>query len=873
MASKQDKTLKIPRGGIAADRTGRIPRGGPAADRTSKLSRESLGIDRTSRLQRAALDAGRAERFLWPAPPYHEYSDGALGDTPAECLLVFSDGAKATGLLLQFSPDEEQLRYRPQSEDSTLTIAFSGLTRLELPEPVALRRQSLPESVGGRVFETVAPQPFRIVLAGGEKLKGQSVGHVEALCGLFLFAPEADGRVVRHFVPAQAALERSIGKPLGQILVEERLASEADVDSALQQQSALRNRRVGEYLTERQIVSQGQLSDALKRQRTQPEQKLGETLVELGYLSAGELEDALAIEQRNRTLPLGQILTDMGVVEPDVILAVMAKKLGIPFVDLRTFEIAAEVLKRLTAAAAHRYQVVPLAESDRSLVVALANPMDLEKMEELRFIVGTKVIPVMAAADDITAALRRHYGEADFGDATVISGSVKGAGGALPLSGAFDPETPVEELTAQLSAESAELDLNERHAEQNDTTLVRLVNKIILDAVSQQASDIHIESNPEGKGTRIRFRKDGVLVPYIELPAKFRRAVTSRIKVMSQLDITERRRPQDGKIDFSRFGPARVELRVATIPTSNGLEDVVLRVLSGAKPVAMADLGFHPDTLTAVQKLIDHPHGLFLVCGPTGSGKTTTLHSLLGRLNTDDCKIWTAEDPIEIAQPGLRQVQVNAKIGWTFAAAMRSFMRADPDVIMVGEMRDAETARIGVEASLTGHLVFSTLHTNSAAESVVRLLDLGMDPFNFADALLGVLSQRLVRRLCVRCRAAYAAPQSELEELAREYCVSSRDEPGRILEAWRERHRGAGGAVMLNAAKGCEQCNGSGYAGRLGVYELLVADASVKRLVQSRAPVAEVVATAQAGGMRMLKQDGIDKILQGHTDIHQVRTV
>ncbi len=872
MASKQDKTLKIPRGGIAADRTAKIPRDGPAADRTSKLSRASLGLDRTSRLQRSELEAARAERFLWPAPPYHEFAETAAGDEPAECLLVFSDGAKAAGRLQQFSPGEENLKFQPQSEDAALTIAFSGLTRLELTQPVPLLRQNLPEGVGRRVFDAVAPQPFHIVLAGGETLKGQTLGHVEALCGVFLFTPQDDARVVRHFVPAQAALERRIGKPLGQILVEERLASADAVDSALQRQSSMRNRRVGEYLTDHQIVSPAQLDDALKRQRTQPAQKLGETLVELGYLSADELENALAIEQRNRTLPLGQILTDMGVVEPEVIQAVMAKKLGIPFVDLRSFEVAPEILKRLTAAAAHRYQVVPLAESDRSLVVALANPMDLEKMEELRFVFGTKVIPVMATAEDLADALQRHYGAAELLDATLVSGAAK-AGDALPLSRTFDPETPVEELTAQLSAESAELDLNERHAEQNDTTLVRLVNKIILDAVAQQASDIHIESNAEGKGTRIRFRKDGVLMPYIDLPAKFRRAVTSRLKIMSQLDITERRRPQDGKIDFSRYGPARVELRVATIPTSNGLEDVVLRVLSGAKPVAIANLGLHSDTLAAIERLIDRPHGLFLVCGPTGSGKTTTLHSLLGQLNTEDRKIWTAEDPIEIAQPGLRQVQVNPKIGWTFAAAMRSFMRADPDVVMVGEMRDAETARIGIEASLTGHLVLSTLHTNSAAESVVRLLDLGMDPFNFADALLGVLSQRLVRRLCTRCRSAYAAPDAELEELAREYCASAQDDPRLVLDSWREKYGGAGGALTLQGAKGCEHCNGSGYAGRLGVYELLVADARVKRLVQARAPLAEVVDAALAGGMRMLKQDGIDKILQGHTDIHQVRTV
>ena len=873
MATRSDKTLKLPRGAAAPDRTARLSRSSLAAERTSKIARGGLAPDRTSRLPRAELDARPEAPFLWPAPPYHEYEDLARADGADACLLVFEDGTKVTGRLLLFSPDEALLKYRAESEEAALTIAFSSLLRLELPAPIALRRQSLPEGVGRRVFEAVTPQPFRVGLAGGQSLQGQTIGHVDALCGLFLFAPEADGRVVRHFVPAQAALERRIGKPLGQILVEERLASADAVDSALERQSAMRSRRVGEYLTDHQIVSSGQLESALKRQRAQPAQKLGETLVELGYLSAAELEDALAIEQRNRTLPLGQILTDMGVVEPGVIQAVMAKKLGIPFVDLQAFEIAPEILKRITPNAAHRYQAVPLAESDRSLVMALANPMDLERMEELRFIVGTKVIPVMASADDIADALQRHYGAAELVDSGAISSGAGGRSGALPLAKSLDPATPVEELTAQLAAESAELDLNERHAEQNDTTLVKLVNKIILDAVAQKASDVHIESNPDGKGTRVRFRKDGMLATYIELPAKFRRAVTSRIKIMAQLDITERRRPQDGKIDFSRHGPARVELRVATVPTSNGLEDVVLRLLSGAAPVALGELGFHPEALAAVKRLIDRPHGLFLVCGPTGSGKTTTLHSLLAHLNTEERKIWTAEDPIEIAQPGLRQVQVNAKIGWTFAAAMRSFMRADPDVIMVGEMRDAETARIGIEASLTGHLVLSTLHTNSAAESVVRLLDLGMDPFKFADALLGVLSQRLVRRLCPRCAASYAASDAELGELAREYCMDAPEDAQRLAGRWREQYRGPDGSLVLRGAQGCEQCNGSGYAGRMGVYELLVADARIRRLVQSRAPVAELFAAARDGGMRTLKQDGIDKILQGHTDIAQVRSV
>ncbi|MBI1943201.1 MAG: type II/IV secretion system protein [Betaproteobacteria bacterium] len=499
--------------------------------------------------------------------------------------------------------------------------------------------------------------------------------------------------------------------------------------------------------------------------------------------------------------------------------------------------------------------------------------MNMAKMDDLRFIVGSKLIPVMAPAEDIRQALRRNYGAPDRASGAAARGGRSGKSAEPAPSRSPEADLPVEELTARLAAESADLDLDEKHAAQDDTTLVKLVNKVILDAIEQKASDIHIEANPGGTGTRIRFRKDGVLVTYLDLAARFRRALVSRLKIMSQLDITERRRPQDGKIDFGRFGPARAELRVVTIPTANGLEDVVMRVLSTATPVAIDQLGFDATTLAAIKRLMARPHGLFLVCGPTGSGKTTTLHSLLGHLNTDELKIWTAEDPIEIVQPGLRQVQVNAKIGWTFATAMRSFMRADPDVIMVGEMRDAETAKIGIEASLTGHLVLSTLHTNSAAESVMRLLDLGMDPFNFADALLGVLSQRLVRHLCADCRVPYPATGAELEELAAEYCNDTPLDAGGLLDAWRTQHGGTDAQIVLYRARGCARCDGTGYKGRMAVYELLLADHALKRLVQGRAPVPEIVAAALANGMRTLKQDGIDRVLRGLTDIREVRKV
>jgi type II secretory ATPase GspE/PulE/Tfp pilus assembly ATPase PilB-like protein len=811
--------------------------------------------DATNRLSRAALQSaaspGPATPFLWPAPPYYDYAEPNGPAVIEDCLLTLGDDVKVSGTLLSFSPDEELLKFQQRDAGTAVSIAFSTLLAVELLRPVEVKRQTLPGHMARRVFAASDRQPYAVRLVNGKLFQGHTVGHIEALCGLFLFPPGKNDRLVRHFIPAHAVQDRRIGKPLGQMLVDQNLVSSELVDSALQKQISLRGRRFGEYLTENQIVSAAQLDAALKQQQVQPVQRLGETLVELGYLTQPDLDTALAIEQRNRSIPLGQILTDMEVLDASVINSVMAKKLGIPFVNLSGFDIAPEILGRIPPAVAYRYHMIPVAESEHALVVAVDNPMNMTKMDELRFVAGSRLIPVMASADDIRLALQRNYGPPDKSEAAV----------------------PVEELTARLTAESAELGLEDQHAAHDDSTLVKLVNTIILDAVEQKASDIHIEANPGGTGTRIRFRKDGALVTYLELPARFRRAVISRLKVMSQLDITERRKPQDGKIDFGRFGPARTELRIATIPTANGLEDVVMRVLSAATPVSIDQLGFDAEALAAIKRMMSRPHGLFLVCGPTGSGKTTTLHSLLGHLNTDDRKIWTAEDPIEIAQPGLRQVQVNSKIGWTFATAMRSFLRADPDIIMVGEMRDAETARIVVEASLTGHLVLSTLHTNSAAESVVRLLDLGMDPFNFADALLGVLSQRLVRQLCAKCKKAYPAPGAELEELAMEYCIDTPVDIGNLLDTWRKPHAGSDGRIVLYRAHGCPSCDNTGYKGRMGLYELMVADAALKRLIQGRAPISEITAAAMANGMRTLKQDGIGRILQGLTDIRQVHRV
>jgi type II secretory ATPase GspE/PulE/Tfp pilus assembly ATPase PilB-like protein len=414
-----------------------------------------------------------------------------------------------------------------------------------------------------------------------------------------------------------------------------------------------------------------------------------------------------------------------------------------------------------------------------------------------------------------------------------------------------------------------------------DNELVKFVNKVIIDAYNQKVSDIHIEPMPGKAKTGIRFRIDGTLQPYIEVPAQFRQAMVTRLKIMCDLDISEKRKPQDGKIKFKKYGPLDIELRVATIPSAGGVEDVVLRILAAGEPIPIEKLGLTQNNRERLEKTVSKPYGLFYVCGPTGSGKTTTLHSILKFLNTPDTKIWTAEDPVEITQKGLRQVQINKKAGIDFALVMRAFLRADPDIIMVGESRDKETVSMGVEASLTGHMVFSTLHTNSAPESITRLLDMGMDPFNFADALLGILAQRLAKKLC-DCKQVYEPGAAEIRDFIKEYSDELRHteawksdvggESQLLLESWTTLY-GHNGKLQMHRAGSCDKCKKTGYRGRIGLHELMIADDAAKKLIQERARVTDLFASAVNSGMRTLKMDGMEKVLMGLTDLKTVRSV
>ncbi|MDP2819839.1 MAG: ATPase, T2SS/T4P/T4SS family [Polaromonas sp.] len=583
-------------------------------------------------------------------------------------------------------------------------------------------------------------------------------------------------------------------------------------------------------------------------------------LVADGVLSQNELLQCVQ-KAREEVQSVEHLLMADYRIRPVQIGASLAKFFGVPYEAFNAGRIRSETLHGLLKRHFVEQQSwMPLEETPEDLVIMCVDP------EAVR---GARVVPqvfpkISKFAYCVTTQI-------EFDETLSQLFGAGNEGGSIDQLLA-DMDSPLDNDASDDSAlESAAA----------DNELVKFVNKVIVDAYKQKVSDIHIEPMPGKAKTGIRFRIDGTLQPYIEVPAQFRQAMVTRLKIMCDLDISEKRKPQDGKIKFKKYGPLDIELRVATVPSAGGVEDVVMRILAAGEPIPLEKLGLTAHNKERLEKTVSKPYGLFYVCGPTGSGKTTTLHSILKFLNTPDTKIWTAEDPVEITQKGLRQVQINKKAGIDFALVMRAFLRADPDIIMVGESRDKETVSMGVEASLTGHMVFSTLHTNSAPESITRLLDMGMDPFNFADALLGILAQRLAKKLC-DCKQAYQPDSQELKDFIKEYAEELRnteawkDDSGgaaqELLDDWMERY-GQDGRLTLYRAAGCDKCNKTGYKGRIGLHELMIADDAAKKLIQERARVAELFSAAVNSGMRTLKMDGMEKVLMGLTDMKMVRSV
>jgi type II secretory ATPase GspE/PulE/Tfp pilus assembly ATPase PilB-like protein len=572
-------------------------------------------------------------------------------------------------------------------------------------------------------------------------------------------------------------------------------------------------------------------------------------LVDKGIVSEKDIESAVSNARVNNTTVEQVLMEDFNVPKEEI-----GKSLA-QFFSSQFFSydgeqtIAADLKERVPSDMWKKYTCAPIERRPGVLVVAVDDPHDLTRLDGIRamnlaprydFWVGMKheIMAYILASYGETAPSQMSSDAADL--ASIIE--TLGEGEKVELEEDKNPDIP-------------EID-------ETDSGIVKLANQLIIEAFNRGASDIHVEPNGSKNPCGIRLRIDGDCSKFMEVPGPHRNALVQRLKIMSKLDISERRKPQDGKIRF-KYSKGTIELRVATIPTANGNEDVVMRILAASKPLTLDKMGFSDYNLEQFKIILQKPYGICLVVGPTGSGKTTTLHSALGFINTEDMKIWTAEDPVEITQKGLRQVQVQPKIDFTFAAAMRSFLRADPDVIMVGEMRDHETAAIGIEASLTGHLVFSTLHTNSAPETISRLLDMNIDPFNFADALLGIMAQRLVRTLCQKCKEGYHPSEEEFDEIMEAY---GRDYFHRVGIKYSPE-------LTLYKPKGCSACTNSGFKGRVGVHELLVGTDDVKRAVQRRAPIDELRKIAQDQGMRTLLQDALEKMFKGMVDYKQARAI
>jgi type II secretory ATPase GspE/PulE/Tfp pilus assembly ATPase PilB-like protein len=691
-------------------------------------------------------------------------------------------------------------------------------------------------------------QRYRVYVAGGTVFSVETAAAASASgLGFNAFPTDADSPFSEIFFYRHGVSAREKDEPIGSMLVREGAVGKDQLASAIDAQRAEKQVPIGQILIEHRKVNASDIAHATQLQKRK-QLRIGEVLVESGIVTREDIEAALAEQKQRRGKRIGEVLIEMKLISELTLASVLAKKFEIPLVNLDACALnpmaTIDVPRELVA----KYRILPVDSDSKSLTVAISDPLALEAIDVFRFHAKRRIDEVL-----VTASQLDRY----------VTNFLAGPPVTSP-DGQGDVASLIEKLKGVDSIGEAEEEKEPPAEEQpSDSSIVNLVNQIIIDAFRRGASDIHVEPNGHERPIRVRFRVDGECFTAYQVPPQHRNSLVARIKIMSKLDISERRKPQDGKIRF-RIGDGQIELRVATIPTANSNEDAVLRILANSKPLPLPKLSLSERNLAELERLIRMPYGLFLCVGPTGSGKTTTLHSALGSINSDDTKIWTAEDPVEITQIGLRQVQVNPRIGFTFAQAMRAFLRADPDVIMIGEMRDQETANTAVEASLTGHLVLSTLHTNSAPETITRLLDMGLDPFSFADALLGVLAQRLARTLC-KCKRVELASRDEYDQLANAY--------GAELFCTDFPYLTPSDDFRLCRPVGCEACDNTGYKGRVGIHELLTTTDEIRKGIAEKAAVDQIRRLSIAGGMRALLQDGISKVLSGITDMKQVLAV
>jgi len=569
-----------------------------------------------------------------------------------------------------------------------------------------------------------------------------------------------------------------------------------------------------------------------------PKKPIGQILLERGLITQEQLDEALAIQTSNAE-KLGRILVDRGYVKEKDVLRAYAEQIGVPFVELDRSQIDEQASKSIPQSMIQRHSAIPIRRNGNRLVVAMADPTNVFALDDIRLMTGYEVEPVLASKEDIDALQRTEGGGAISDESLQTALQALGVGG-----GGASIETEV------MAGAGGDEDVDRAQQLAEEAPIIRVVNVIIQTAIKERASDIHIE--PDRRGVRVRYRIDGVLHERMNIPKYVHAPLISRIKIMADMNIAERRVPLDGRIHVRHEGKD-YDLRVSTLPTVFG-EKAVMRILDQSSVlIGLNKLGMFPEVQADAETIIIQPNGMFLSTGPTGCGKTTTQYAILNKINSVEKNIITIEDPVEYQLPGISQVHVNRKAGLTFANAMRHFLRQDPDIIMVGEIRDLETGEIAVQAALTGHLVLSTLHTNDAPSAVTRLVDMGIEPFLISASVAAVLAQRLCRKICPNCKEQYRPPMEALTRVG--FRVADAED------------------VVFYRGRGCEQCMHTGYYGRTGIFELMLMNEEIQNLVVKRAPLSEVVEAAIANGMKTLKQDGFEKVIEGITSIEEVMRV
>ncbi len=567
-----------------------------------------------------------------------------------------------------------------------------------------------------------------------------------------------------------------------------------------------------------------------------PRRLIGQILLEKKAVTQEQLDEALKVQKNAAGQRLGRVLVDLGFIEQREVDRAYAEQLGFPYLDLDKTSLDEEVAKALPQSIARRYKAIPIRRDGNRLKVAMVDPTNVFALDDIRLITGYEVDPMLASENDLDNLMRGVDGQA--GSADIQQ--------ALTDLGVDDPMLP----SPESEGTGREEEEDTVAVDPNEAPIIRVINVLLSQAVRERASDIHIE--PERRAVRTRYRVDGVLREIMTLPKYLHAALISRIKIMSELNIAERRIPQDGHIRIRHEG-RDFDIRVSTIPTVFG-EKAVMRLLEQSSAlISLEKLGFFPETQKDIELLISQPHGIILSTGPTGSGKSTTQCAVLHKLVSPEVNIMTVEDPVEYVVPGVNQVHVNRKAGLTFAQAMRSFLRQDPDIIMVGEIRDLETAETAIQASLTGHLVLSTLHTNDAPTSVTRLIDMGIEPFLVSASLIGTLAQRLARTICKDCKEPYTPPAEALTRLG----FNAEDN----------------GDIVFYKGQGCDSCRETGYRGRVGIFELMMINTELRDLIVKRVPLSEIRAAAKANGMKTLKEDGLAKVIEGVITIEELMRV